>query len=1015
MAADHPRLGVAPVSAHQHAVTVLTSRGPCNKVIDRDADGAVSKSMAKNNGVFLAQTAPAPDIAAMADVLREVGTHPDCTLSLGVFKDAPAEPFVVLPEAMLAKRLGVDPLDRDALKGFHEIDGKPTVARLKENMQFGSWLLFDRDCVKGMPPELADLDRAAWLAAMDRLVPGLAQAGRILLPSTSQRVVVDGAPMQSSSYHLFLQVIDPGEIPRIWSQLLPKSFVVTIEAPPREGPVRLGFLRPKYSRTDPGVVVAWQPWTIFDPSTASPERLVFDGAPVIGSGDGLKVRPPQLEISEGDALDLSAFEDLDQASIPEIEKRTRTTVRLKRSGKGARARVIGVSTTSATLSLELEIETERGWTTVNELHQSGAGKTRCQSPFRESSSWAAYYNVFHDGKPFIFDSGTNTKYVLRDDREEIRCYGGSLPRNVADAERVLGVATCREPALGVYQRGGILVRIARLPVATAADGIRRAAGSMQILPAGPDFLRLRLTQIAIWRKFDKRSEEWVNTDAPAAVSRALADIAGMWSHTRNLAGIIEAPALRPDGIILERPGFDPDSGLYLDPGSTKFPSIPPRPTRREAEAALAKLLEIIAGFPFVDEASKSVALALLITPLIRYAVRAAPLTGISAPKMGSGKTLLSHLPAYIATGRAPALMAQADDPNEEKKRLLALLLEGSLVTVLDNCERPLKSDSLCTALTEVVIRDRILGSTRTISVPTATTWIATGNALSIDGDLSSRTLLCTLDPKCERPEEREFTVDLHADVPHRRGELAAAALTIVKAFLAADAPRQKIPTFGRFEAWSRFAREPLVWLGCADPCETRRAIEARDPVRDRLSNLLEAWHAVFGDRKEQTVAAAIQATEPEYIVAAITKGDGSADALKALRNALEAVGDDRGKLSARWIGKFLSKHEGRIERGYRADQAGRRTNAVLWSVSLVSLVSSSQRTRKKCQSPPQESSSDSFYRWSETNSPNSPNSPNGHHWCGHCGEPINPGATGTTTTSGGELLHNRCVDAWSRS
>ena len=87
------------------------------------------------------------------------------------------------------------------------------------------------------------------------------------------------------------------------------------------------------------------------------------------------------------------------------------------------------------------------------------------------------------------------------------------------------------------------------------------------------------------------------------------------------------------------------------------------------------------------------ALALLITPLIRYAVRGAPLTGISAPKMGSGKTLLSHLPAYIATGRSPALMAQADDPNEEKKRLLALLLEGSIVTVLDNCERPLKSDA----------------------------------------------------------------------------------------------------------------------------------------------------------------------------------------------------------------------------------------------------------------------------------------------------------------------------------
>jgi hypothetical protein len=243
-------------------------------------------------------------------------------------------------------------------------------------------------------------------------------------------------------------------------------------------------------------------------------------------------------------------------------------------------------------------------------------------------------------------------------------------------------------------------------------------------------------------------------------------------------------------------------------------------------------------------------------------VRSAPLTGISAPKMGSGKTLLAHLPGYIATGRSPALMAQADDPQEEKKRLLALLLEGSIVTVLDNCERPLKSDALCTALTESTIRDRILGSTRTISVPTATTWIATGNAFCVDGDLSSRTLLCTLDPQCERPEERNFGVNLHTEVPRRRGELATALLTVVRAFLAAGAPRQSIPTFGRFEDWSGFARDPLVWLGFADPCETRRMIESRDPVRDKLGNLLEAWHAVFGDT-DQTIATVTKATEQD--------------------------------------------------------------------------------------------------------------------------------------------------------
>jgi hypothetical protein len=260
-------------------------------------------------------------------------------------------------------------------------------------------------------------------------------------------------------------------------------------------------------------------------------------------------------------------------------------------------------------------------------------------------------------------------------------------------------------------------------------------------------------------------------------------------------------------------------------------------------------------------------------------------------------------------------MSQAETPEEEKKRLLALLLEGSPVTVIDNCERPLKSDALCTALTETMIRDRMLGSTRTISVPTTTTWIATGNNLRVDGDLSSRTLLCNLDPGCERPEERSFDVDLHAEVPRRRGQLVAAILTIVRAYTIAEA-RLDIPQFGRFEGWSRFAREPLVWLGLADPCETRRTIEARDPVRDKLGGLLEAWHGAFGETA-QTVGAAIQVAETD----------------EALRNALEAVGEERGRINSRRVGNFLARHERRIERSLRLDQGGTRQGVALWSVT----------------------------------------------------------------------------------
>src|SRR5438876_3816837 len=123
----------------------------------------------------------------------------------------------------------------------------------------------------------------------------------------------------------------------------------------------------------------------------------------------------------------------------------------------------------------------------------------------------------------------------------IRIEGGSLPENVYDAETALAALTRRDADHGIYQRGGVLVRIARLPKATVTDGIRRAAGTLQILTAGSDFLRMKLTEAVGWEHLDKRGKKFISTDAPHAVARTLADCAGNWTHTPNLTGVIECP------------------------------------------------------------------------------------------------------------------------------------------------------------------------------------------------------------------------------------------------------------------------------------------------------------------------------------------------------------------------------------------------------------------------------------------------------------------------------------------
>ena len=75
-------------------------------------------------------------------------------------------------------------------------------------------------------------------------------------------------------------------------------------------------------------------------------------------------------------------------------------------------------------------------------------------------------------------------------------------------------------------------------------------------------------------------------------------------------------------------------------------------------SALRTLAEPFKDFPFIDDASRSVALAAVLTALVRRCLRAAPLFAYDAPKMASGKTLLITVVSYVATGRGPYLLSQ---------------------------------------------------------------------------------------------------------------------------------------------------------------------------------------------------------------------------------------------------------------------------------------------------------------------------------------------------------------------
>lgn len=542
-------------------------------------------------------------------------------------------------------------------------------------------------------------------------------------------------------------------------------------------------------------------------------------------------------------------------------------------------------------------------------------------------------------------------------RPVIQLGGGRLHDVVAASERALGAAG------GIYQRGALLVRVVRLAEATSGS-IRRAAGSLTIVPMDRATLRVRLTEAARFERFDGRSEQWRPSDCPGDVAEAVLSAVGAWPSIPPLVGIVQAPTLRADGTVLDQPGYDAASGLLLDPGDIAFPPIPAAPSRAEAERALVRLRAPFADFPFAAEADLAVILSAVLTALVRPTLRAAPAFLLTAPTMGSGKTLLATIVSYIATGRAPAMMSQAEDAEAERKRLLAVLMEGGAVAVLDNIERPLASDALCSILTEPVFRDRVLGVTRTAAVPTNTSWFITGNNAQVVGDLTVRVLTCRLDPACERPEERTFTVDLHREVPCQRGELAAAALTIIRAYLAAGSPPQPVPTFGRFEQWQAWCRFPLIWLGLADPCSTRAAAEGKDPVRARLGALLEGWRGLFGG-DELTVAVAIKA---------LGKVELDTAGRTALTEAMREIAGEKDGINGRRLGNFIARHEGRFERGLRFERGEAGYLGVLWRVRSAGKDQGFQGFKGFRQPPTRECQSDSYIETTGKNPGNPANS-----------------------------------------
>ncbi len=341
---------------------------------------------------------------------------------------------------------------------------------------------------------------------------------------------------------------------------------------------------------------------------------------------------------------------------------------------------------------------------------------------------------------------------------------------------------------------------------------------------------------------------------------------GSWTGIRRLEAVVEAPTLRPDGTVLDTPGYDAAIGLLYEP-RTHFPSVPTHPSKDDAFAAADALLELVAQFPFADSGHMAAWLSALLTPLARFAFpRPAPLFLFDANTPGTGKTLLASIISEIAEGRELSRTPYPADNAEMKKVITAIALNGDKLILLDNIDSAIAfaCASLDAALTGTSWEDRILGASEMTRLPLYTVWCASGNNVAVRGDVHRRLIPIKLEYLAEKPEERTgFKYpNLLGHIRAKRASLVVAALTILRGFFAAGCPSSTLPPFGSYEGWSRVVRGAVHWATGRDPAATRAVLPA-DESRSSLGAVLDGWAELPNGHSGETVAEGLRLVKAE--------------------------------------------------------------------------------------------------------------------------------------------------------
>lgn len=429
-------------------------------------------------------------------------------------------------------------------------------------------------------------------------------------------------------------------------------------------------------------------------------------------------------------------------------------------------------------------------------------------------------------------------------------------------------------------------------------------------------LRGWLARSANYYRLTRQGDRVETFPPPEVVKDVLALDPALWRFL-PLDMVIEVPALRPDGTILNTPGYDAATRLYYAPAPTLIlPPVSDHPNSAEAASGRRVIESVIAEFPFVDQASRTNAIALILTPFLRSAIYGSvPLALIDATAAGTGKTLLADVSARIATGKPGDMLSAPKEPDEWRKQITTALIDGNPVVIFDNLSSRLDSAELCKAITEEAHGDRAMKTHERLSLPVRCVWIATGNNIQLGSDMPRRCYRIRMDPETSKPFLRDGFIhpDLKGWVAAQRGEIIGAILTLARAWYAAGQPRPKVKPVGSFENWTVILGGILEFAGIEDFLRNADEVfEQADIESIEWEGFIETLDEVFYSEPFITADITQKLTETQWDD--YTRRNHLSPAADRLRAALPGfLGEviDKPALLGRRIGRCFAEREGR--------------------------------------------------------------------------------------------------------